>query len=142
MPFKLLWSGLRRDFHVIKIDPVTHNHAVHCGFLRQISLEFNVGQTPFVEEHAMKMDILRDANYTYNFDHELYFNRDAKKAFSFPFLDDHAEDEVLRFIDECSDGSAWKFYFNIPPSDRVKRELESALSEEADMHLAGAHSAS
>src|ERR1035441_10192638 len=90
----------------------------------------------------MKMDILQAANYTYNFDHELYFNRDAKKAFSFPFLDDHAEDEVLRFIDECTDGSAWKFYFNFPPSERVKRELESALSEEADMHLAGAHSAS
>ena len=31
----------------------------------------------------MKMDILRDAHYTYNFDHELYFNREAKKAFSF-----------------------------------------------------------
>ena len=87
----------------------------------------------------MKMDILRAANYSYNFDHELYYNRDAKKAFSFPFLDDHAEDEVLRFIDECTDGSAWKFYFNFPPSERVKRELESALSEEADMHLAGAY---
>ncbi len=85
----------------------------------------------------MKMDILRAANYTYNFDHELYFNRDAKKAFSFPFLDDHAEDEVLRSINECTDGSAWKFYFNFPPSERVKRELESTLSDEADMHLAG-----
>lgn len=90
----------------------------------------------------MKMDILRAANYSYNFDHELYFNRDAKKAFSFPFLDDHAEDEVLRSINECTDGSAWKFYFNFPPSERVKRELASTLSEEADMHLAGAHSAS
>ena len=88
----------------------------------------------------MKMDILRAANYTYNFDRELYFNSDAKKAFSFPFLDDHSEDEVLRSINECTDGSEWKFYFNFPPSERVKRELASTLSEEADMHLAGAHS--
>jgi hypothetical protein len=88
----------------------------------------------------MKMDILRAANYTYNFDRELYFNRDAKKVFSFPFLDDHTEDEVFRLINERTDSSAWKFYFNFPPSERVKRELESTLSEEADMHLAGAHS--
>jgi hypothetical protein len=106
------------------------------------ALEFNLWQTLFVEEHAMKMDILRAANYIYNFDHELYFNRDAKKAFSFPFLDDHAEDEVIRSINECTDGSAWKFYFNFPPSEKVKRDLESTLSEEADMHLAGPHTAS
>jgi hypothetical protein len=104
-------------------------------------LEFNVWQTPFVEEHEMKLDILRTANYAYNFDHDLYFNRDAKKAFSFPFLDDHTEDEVLRSINECTEGSAWKFYFNFSPSERIRRELESTLSEEADMHLAGAHSA-
>ena len=90
----------------------------------------------------MKMDILQAANYTYNFDHELYFNRDAKKAFSFPFLDDHSEDEVLHSINESTDRSAWKFYFNFPPSERVRRGLESALSEEADTHLAGAHRAS
>ena len=90
----------------------------------------------------MKMDILRAANYTYNFDRQLYFNRDAKKAFSFPFLDDHSEDEVLRSINEHTDDSEWKFYFNFPPSERVKRELARMLAEEADMHLVGAHSAS
>jgi hypothetical protein len=107
-----------------------------------IGLEFNRRQEPFVEEHAMKMDILRAANYVYNFDHELYFNRDAKKAFSFPFLDDHGEDEVLRSINECTDGGEWKFYFNFPPSLRVKKELESALAEEAEMHLAASEFAS
>jgi hypothetical protein len=105
-------------------------------------LEFNARHKRFVEEDAMKMDILRAANYSYDFDHELYFNRDVKKAFSLPFLDDHSEDDVLYLINECTDGSAWKFYFNFPPSEKVKRQLESALSEEADMHLAGAHSAS
>ncbi|MGB6691020.1 MAG: hypothetical protein WBE76_24570 [Terracidiphilus sp.] len=84
----------------------------------------------------MKIDILRAANYTFNFDHELYVNREAKKAFSFPFLDDHGEEEVVRSINECTDGSEWKFYFNFPPSQRVRRELESVLVEEADTHLA------
>jgi hypothetical protein len=90
----------------------------------------------------MKMDILRAANYAYNFDHQLYFNRAAKKAFSFPFLDDHAEDEVLRSINECTDGKTWKFYFNFPPSEKVKRKLEATLSEEADMHFVGPPGAS
>jgi hypothetical protein len=120
-----------------------HSHAIRCGFSpSNTALKFNVRQTPFVEEHAMKMDILRVANYTYNFDHELFFNRDEKKAFSFPFLDDHAEDEVLRCVNERTDRSAWKFYFNFPPSETVKRELERTLSEEAKMHLVGAHSTS
>ena len=90
----------------------------------------------------MKMDILRAANYSYNFDHQLYFNREAKKAFSFPFLDDHGDEEVLSSINECIDGGEWKFYFNFPPSQRVKRELESVLAEEADMHLAESQFAS
>jgi hypothetical protein len=76
----------------------------------------------------MKMDILREANYTYHFDQELYFNRTAKKAFSFPFIDDHSERDLARYIGEGIEGSGWKFYFNFQPSERVKRELESMLS--------------
>jgi len=75
----------------------------------------------------MKMDILRAAQYTYDFDHELYFNRTAKKAFSFPFIDDHSEMELARYVSEMSNESGWKFYFNFPPSDRVKRLLENSL---------------
>lgn len=75
----------------------------------------------------MKMDILRDANYIYNFEKELYFNRNDKKAFSFPFIDDHSESELARFIQEGTDGSSWKFYFVHSPSERVRRELESML---------------
>jgi hypothetical protein len=75
----------------------------------------------------MKMDILREAHYVYNFDHELFFNREAKKAFSFPFLDDHGEEELLRSIAESTASSGWRFYFNFPPSDRVRRELERML---------------
>jgi len=76
----------------------------------------------------MKMDVLREANYVYDFDAHLYFNRSARKAFSFPFLDDHSEKELSNCIQEGTDGIGWKFYFNVPPSDRVKRELETFLS--------------
>jgi hypothetical protein len=31
-----LYGVIKLDFHVIEIHPVTHNHAAHCGFLRQI----------------------------------------------------------------------------------------------------------
>jgi hypothetical protein len=78
----------------------------------------------------MKLDLLREANYVYNFDQALYLNRDTRKAFSFPFLDDHGEDELVRCIKECTDGSGWKFYFNFPPSERVRRALEDALRTE------------
>ena len=75
----------------------------------------------------MKMDVLRDAHYTYNFDQELFINPDQKKAFSFPFIDDHSERELAAYINEMTEGKGWRFYFNNPPSDRVRRELESVL---------------
>jgi hypothetical protein len=76
----------------------------------------------------MKLEILREAHYVYNFDHELYFNREARKVFSFPFLDDHGEEELIRSIQECTAGGGWKFYFNFQPSDRVRQQLESLLN--------------
>ena len=76
----------------------------------------------------MKMDILREANYIYNFDQAIFVNRDSRKAFSFPFIDDHSETELAQFIQENTDRDHWKFYFNFPPTDRVRRELESLLN--------------
>lgn len=76
----------------------------------------------------MKMDVLREGNYTYNFEHDLYFNRSARKVFSFPFIDDHSERELARYISERTEESGWKFYFNFPPSQPKKRELEGLLS--------------
>ena len=75
----------------------------------------------------MKKDILRQANYKYNFDRDLYYNRQAKKAFSIEFVDDKAEDVLSRCINENSNGNGWKFYFNSDPPEGVKRELESVL---------------
>jgi hypothetical protein len=75
----------------------------------------------------MKQDILREADYRYNFDRDIYFNRKTKKAFSLEFVDDKREEELLQSIQEPNDGSGWKFYFNTDPSAGVKRILEQVL---------------
>ena len=75
----------------------------------------------------MKKDILREAEYRYNFDRDIYFNRKAKKAFSLEFVDDKPESELRQRIQEPTDGSGWKFYFNHDPSEGVKRILEQVL---------------
>lgn len=75
----------------------------------------------------MKKDILLEANYRYNFDRDIYFNRAAKKAFSLEFVDDKSEDELRQRIGENTDGSGWKFYSNSQLSESVKRELERVL---------------
>jgi hypothetical protein len=74
-----------------------------------------------------KSDILFSADYRYNFDRDLYVNRQTKKAFSLEFVDDHAEEEIRMRIDEDTDGTGWRFYFNFPPSDGARRELERLL---------------
>jgi hypothetical protein len=75
----------------------------------------------------MKKDVLRDADYWYNFDRDIFYNRKAKKAFSLEFVDDKPEEEIRQRIGENTNGGGWTFYFNSPPSDGVKRELERVL---------------
>lgn len=74
-----------------------------------------------------KWRILREAEYTYNFDRMVYLNRRTKKVFSFEFVEDHSEEELRRCINEHSNGAEWRFYFNSPPSASVQHELENAL---------------
>lgn len=74
----------------------------------------------------MKRDILLNAGYKYDFNRALYVNRAAKKAFSLEFVDDKSEGELAQRIRETN-GNAWKFYFNVDPSDGIKRELERTL---------------
>jgi hypothetical protein len=74
-----------------------------------------------------KQQILDNAGYTYNFDREIYINRKAKKVFSVDFLEDHDERMLEECIREDTGGRKWRFYFNLEPSDSVKRELEAML---------------
>lgn len=75
----------------------------------------------------MKKDILREADYRYNFDRDIYFNRTVKKAFSLEFVDDTPEEELVRRIRERTSSNRWTFYFHSTPSEGVKRELERVL---------------
>ena len=75
----------------------------------------------------MKKDILKEAQYWYNFDRDIFYNRKAKKAFSLEFVDDYPEKEIRQRIEENTNGNGWTFYFNSPPSEGVKRELERVL---------------
>ena len=74
-----------------------------------------------------KSKILEDAGYDYSFDRKMYINRKTKKAFSVEFAEDHNEDELRGCINEDIQGEGWRFYFNSPPSEAVKRELERVL---------------
>ena len=74
-----------------------------------------------------KSQILEDAGYAYSFSRLIYVNRDARKAFSVEFVDDNREAELQKCIAEETEGAGWQFYFTTPPSDAVRRELESVL---------------
>jgi hypothetical protein len=76
---------------------------------------------------ATKSRILEDAGYAYSFDRMIYINRRAKKVFSFEFVDDHSGDVLQRCMNEDTPEGEWRFYFNSPPSEGVKRELEVLL---------------
>ena len=76
---------------------------------------------------ATKQSLLDAADYRYNFDREIYFNRSTKKIFSVDFIEDHAPAEIEERIREDTDGRDWKFYCNVEPSDHVKREIARVL---------------
>lgn len=77
---------------------------------------------------ATKQHILESAGYTYNFDREIYFNRNTKKVFSMDFIEDHGEEEIEQRIRRETDGTEWQFHFNSEPvAEAVKRELELVL---------------
>lgn len=74
-----------------------------------------------------KRKLLENAGFIYNFDRELYYNRNMKKVFSVEFVEDHNELELEQSIKECSNAQNWSFYFNTAPSSAVKHELISVL---------------
>jgi len=76
----------------------------------------------------MKSDLLIQANYRYNFDRDMYVNRNLKKAFSIEYVDDTPETEIADKIQEKTDSSHWTFYTNLALTDGIQRELERVLA--------------
>ena len=76
---------------------------------------------------AEKRILLEDSGFAYRFDRELYYNRDTKKVFSVEFVEDHTPEKIKRCIDENTESQDWRFYFNEPPSNSVRHELEETL---------------
>jgi hypothetical protein len=71
-----------------------------------------------------KAQILESAGYAYSFDRLSYINRQARKVFSLEFVQDHDEDSLRSCINEpVPPPDEWRFYFNSPPSEAVKREF-------------------
>ena len=76
-----------------------------------------------------KKQILEDAGYAYSFDRLSYINRDARKVFSIEFVQDlPSETKLKACIDELIPPGEWKFYFNLAPSEGVKREFLRSIA--------------
>ena len=74
-----------------------------------------------------KKRILSTHGYIYNFDREVYVNRHTKKVFSVEFVEDNSEQKLRHLVGEINGKKGWQFYFNTPPSDAVKQDLENIL---------------
>lgn len=74
-----------------------------------------------------KSEMLFAANYRYDFDRDLFVNREAKKAFSLEFVDDKPEEMVCAGIQAPTTGRGWTFYFNTLPSEGMRKQLENDL---------------
>jgi hypothetical protein len=76
-----------------------------------------------------KADLFDGAGYLYDLDHGLFVNPATRKAFSSWFARDHSEQELEACIREPDSAPGeWRFYFNTPPCDSVRRQLEAALA--------------
>ena len=74
-----------------------------------------------------KRTLLEDSGFAYEFDREVYYNRDTRKVFSVEFVEDHTPEQIRTRIDEYTEGQDWRFYFNEEPSNSIKRELKEVL---------------
>jgi hypothetical protein len=78
-------------------------------------------------ELLAKRNLLLEARYAYNFDRQIYINREKKKIFSLEFVEDKETEELRKRIEEDLNGEGWHFYFNAPPSMAVQKQLLETL---------------
>jgi len=74
-----------------------------------------------------KEHLLKDSGYRYNFNRMIYFNTKQKKIFSLQYVEDNPIHVLKNNISEVSND--WKFYFNMPVSEKVKDQILSELSD-------------
>ncbi len=74
-----------------------------------------------------KKQILEKANYKYNFNKDIYYNKSHKKAFSLEAIEDNEPEWLSGNINAEQDHDDWEFYFNTAPSDRIKKEIIKEL---------------
>ena len=70
--------------------------------------------------------ILRQQGYRYNFERMAYYSREARKAFSLEWVEDHTEEELLQALSERNAGDEWQIYTDVQPSRAVR---EAFLAE-------------
>ena len=76
---------------------------------------------------STKVHLLDTAGYAYNLDRMMFINRQAKKAFSVEFIDDHPESEIELRIQEPNVEADWRFYTDLPMSAGTRKELKRVL---------------
>lgn len=74
-----------------------------------------------------KTHLLDTAGYVYNLDRMMYINREAKKAFSYEFVDDNPESEIESRMQEPRREEGWQIYTNLPMSEGTWKELQRVL---------------
>lgn len=76
-----------------------------------------------------KKQMLEGAGYAYSINRLSYINCDERKVFSLEFVQDHSEAQLRARINEPTPPGEWRFYFNLPPSEGVKREFLRSISQ-------------
>ena len=76
---------------------------------------------------SRKWELIDAAGYAFYWKHGLYVNRTLRKAFSWQFMDSHTAEEIDDCVQENSQEAEWRFYFNEPPDESVREQLEAAL---------------
>lgn len=70
--------------------------------------------------------LLKSNGYKYNFYRMIYFNINQKKVFSYEYIEDNPAQLIEKKILDRSD--QWEFYFNMPMSEEVKKQILSELN--------------
>ena len=76
---------------------------------------------------AEKKQILDNAKYVYHFNRDIYYNRMDKKIFSLEAIEDNDPNWLNEKINEENNKDEWYFYFNNPPSNKIKNEILKEL---------------